>query len=38
MAKDKEDYPLNKAEFVRHQEYLQQTILFLEQDEMIKET
>ncbi len=38
MAKDKEDYPLNKAEIVRHQAYLQQTILFLEKDEMIKET
>ena len=36
MAKDKEGYPLNKAEIERHQAYLQQTILYLEQDDMAR--
>ncbi|WP_215902996.1 hypothetical protein [Acinetobacter junii] len=36
MAKDKDDYPLTKAEITRHQAYLQQTILYLEQNDMAK--
>jgi len=36
MAKDKEDYPLSKAEIARHHAYIQQTVLCLENDEMFK--
>lgn len=36
MAKDKEDYPLTKAEIARYHAYIQQTVLCLENDEMVK--